>query len=110
MKLSKIVLAALLLITAAACNNSITNPDIDIDLNPSYTGIVLDAGNSQPVNGARIDVGLVSLQSDANGRFGLYGLRKGTYTVTATKAGYAPYVGTVTIDTANLEQTIRLTK
>ena len=110
MKTATILLAVLVLLSATACNNSVTNPDISLDLSPAYTGIVLDSANTQPVSGVRIDVGLVSLQSDAKGRFSLYGLKKGTYTVTATKTGYAPFIGTVTIEMSNVDQQIYLTK
>jgi hypothetical protein len=59
-------------------------------------GIIVDAVSDQPVTNAQVTLGgtiagvsNTEILTDAEGRFVFLDLRKGTYTLTATKAGYA---------------------
>ena len=111
MKTKRTIVLALTLLALAACNGDSNPVGLgSIDVGVGYTGTILDAANSQAVSGVRVDVGTTMLQSDASGRFAVYGLPKGTYTVTATKTGYTPYIGTVTIGTTNVDQKIFLSR
>jgi thermitase len=55
----------------------------------SITGQVTDAADNSPIAGATVSDGVRTALTDTNGQYVIAGVTEGTYTVTASAAGYA---------------------
>ena len=73
---------------------------------PPVSGTVLDATSSQPISGAPVSYTGGSTASDPSGAFTLAGATPGTYTVTASPAGYVSQNQNVTV-TSGTTATLR---
>lgn len=62
------------------------------------TGQVTDETTGKPLESVTVTVGSTSTNTSAEGRYIVSGLTPGATTITASKTGYEPYSGTVTID------------
>ncbi|MFQ5537841.1 MAG: SusC/RagA family TonB-linked outer membrane protein [Gemmatimonadota bacterium] len=63
----------------------------------NIAGQISDATTLQPLDGVTVSVGQRRALSQEDGRFLITGIPSGTYTLTATRVGYAPYTQTVTV-------------
>jgi hypothetical protein len=56
---------------------------------PSIEGLIVRSGTNEPIAGARITAGVLTVVTDAQGRFALKDLEPGTYRLTAQRNGFA---------------------
>ena len=63
----------------------------------TIAGTVTDSGDGVPVAGATVSDGVRTALSDASGHYGITGIPEGTYTLTASAAGYSVYSQVVSV-------------
>ncbi|HEY5258041.1 MAG TPA: carboxypeptidase-like regulatory domain-containing protein [Candidatus Baltobacteraceae bacterium] len=83
-----LLVAAALAVGLAACNTDDLPPAAQYG---SLSGIVLDRASSKPIAGAVVTVdAILSVTTDADGKFSIARVPSGDYDYTVTAQGYSP--------------------
>lgn len=96
--------------TAVVIDRSIT-VDVNLQKTKGTLSIVtLDSQENFPISGAIVTIQGQSKSTNDNGYAGEWSLVYGTYEVRASKSGYNPYTGSVTVDSKVLQKSIYMIK
>lgn len=93
----------------------VVDRSIAVDVNLQKTRgtlsiVALDSQESSPISGAIVTIQGQSKSTNDNGYAGEWSLVYGTYEVRASKSGYNPYTGSVTVDSKVLQKSIYMIK
>lgn len=98
----------LLLLIAAATMVSCDRPyDDGVSIGPAVYGVAYDAATNQPLPGVRVALGDHTRMTNVDGRYTI-DVPSGTYTLTATRPGYATVTMEVDVNEWLVEKTLYL--
>ncbi|MDQ7826135.1 MAG: carboxypeptidase regulatory-like domain-containing protein [Candidatus Eremiobacteraeota bacterium] len=87
--------------TVELSENAVTFEDITMTVSTPrgvVTGQVTDETSGKPLENVTVTAGSIGTRTGTEGYYLITGLTPGTVSITASKAGYEPYTGTVTVD------------
>lgn len=100
----RLVLLLLAAATVVSCDGAI---DDGVSVGPAVYGVAYDAATSQPLPDVRITIGERTHTTNVDGRYTI-DVASGTYTLTATRAGYATVTMEVNVNEWLVEKTLYL--
>jgi predicted small secreted protein len=104
----RLFLLLVVMLSLTACNG--LTDGIGSGIGPAVFGVAYDAATNAPLDGVRVKVGDRSGLSGQTGSYYIGEVSKGVHPLEATKEGYAPFTGEVTVNESMVEKKLYLTK